>query len=269
MSTPTTDSCAADLAHLGLDMVGARGSVVVSDRLETPMGTLHGGAALGLAVAAMESVTDLGAVWATAQFVGLAGHGDRLDVELHVLARGRTSTQVHVVATGERGLVFQAMGATGTGRSDIPERTFPVMPDVSGPFEYAESELPMSAVLQGRGHLPTLEYRRAPVHDGLCLWIRSRDHVASRPAMLSLIADYLPLSIMVEAGIRNGGGTSLDNTIRFGPRIDSDWVLVDCRADAIDRGYGHGTVHLWSPGGDLLGIASQTSMQRLIAAPNR
>ena len=59
-----------------------------------------------------------------------------------------------------------------------------------------------------------------------------------------------------------GGGASLDNTIRVGEDIDSEWVLVDCRPDGAANGYGHGTVLLWSPAGALLGVASQSTTLR-------
>lgn len=262
MSNVTLEESRADREYLGLEMAGSRGRATVTSRLETPMGTLHGGAALGLAIAAMESVTGRCAVWATGQFVGVARHDDRLTIEVHELAIGRSSSQLHVVATGESGLVFQAMGATGSGRNDMVDRSFVTMPEVDGAEAYAVGGVPVAPDLRDRGHFLDVEYRHTGLHDGMCMWVRVREHVVSRPAVLAIVADYLPLSIMLESDTPHGGGSSLDNTLRFIRRVECDWVLVDCRASAIERGYGHGTVHVWSPDGQLVAFGSQTSMQR-------
>ena len=59
-------------------------------------------------------------------------------------------------------------------------------------------------------------------------------------------------------GGRQPGGMSLDNSIRVGPRVDTEWVLLALHPEAANDGYGHGSVHLWSPDGTLAGVASQT-----------
>ena len=54
-------------------------------------------------------------------------------------------------------------------------------------------------------------------------------------------------------------GTSLDNTIRLGPWVETDWVLLDLRPHLAVGGYGHGVAHVWSTDGHLLATASQTA----------
>ena len=51
---------------------------------------------------------------------------------------------------------------------------------------------------------------------------------------------------------------SLDNSVRVGPPVDTEWALLALHAEAAHEGYAHGTVHLWAPDGTLMGTASQT-----------
>jgi acyl-CoA thioesterase len=64
---------------------------------------------------------------------------------------------------------------------------------------------------------------------------------------------------VVRAAGRNGAGTSLDNSIRFGLEPHGDWVLVDVDPYLISDGYVHGAARLWSEDGELMGVASQTA----------
>ena len=63
-------------------------------------------------------------------------------------------------------------------------------------------------------------------------------------------------------GSRQPGGMSLDNSLRVGPPVDSEWLLLALHAEAAHEGYGHGSVHLWSPDGILAGVAGQTFVLR-------
>ena len=56
--------------------------------------------------------------------------------------------------------------------------------------------------------------------------------------------------------------TSLDNTIRFANRRDTDWVLCDNRMEFVGHGFCHGAAHLWSDDGVLLATASQSLIVR-------
>ena len=62
-------------------------------------------------------------------------------------------------------------------------------------------------------------------------------------------------------GIR-GGGNSLDNTLRVVKVVPTEWVLVDVRAEAVTRGFGHGHLYLWSEDGTLMATASQSCIVR-------
>ncbi|MBA2282311.1 MAG: thioesterase family protein, partial [Acidimicrobiia bacterium] len=95
----------------------------------------------------------------------------------------------------------------------------------------------------------------------MALWACVRDRVAT-PALLGFLADMVPVSV-ARAGGRAGAGTSLDNTLRFGPRATTSWVLVDLDPHLAHDGYGHGTVALWAPDGTLLATGSQTAAMLL------
>jgi acyl-CoA thioesterase len=77
-------------------------------------------------------------------------------------------------------------------------------------------------------------------------------------AALGFVADVVPSGVVRAAG-RAGAGTSLDNSIRFGPDPVGDWVLIDIDPHRISGGYGHGAARLWATDGTLLAVASQSA----------
>jgi acyl-CoA thioesterase len=252
-----------DLERLGLDIHDGSGSLLLDDRHASPLGVLHGGAGLSFVVAAIESATGLPTRWATTQFVDSAEPGERLHLSTEVLAQGRSSMQLHVRAHSDGRLVLHGTGASGRARLGVPDRSLVSMPDVGGPDQHPETGLPIVSSLAYRGHLAHVEFRRIPGQDDLLMWVRMPGQIASR-VILPFITDYLPLAVMVGIGMPGGGGTSLDNTIRFGSGglTRSEWVLFDGRAELTGDGYGHATGYVWSERGDLLAVVSQTSMQR-------
>ncbi len=65
------------------------------------------------------------------------------------------------------------------------------------------------------------------------------------------------------------GGAGLDNTLRVvhlrdteWVLRDTEWVLCDIRMHAVDNGYAHGTMHLWSEDAHLLATGSQSMVVR-------
>jgi acyl-CoA thioesterase len=72
------------------------------------------------------------------------------------------------------------------------------------------------------------------------------------------LADMVPMSVARALGVI-AGGTSLDNTIRMGGFVDTEWILLDLRPHLAVGGYGHGVAHVWSRDGHLLATASQTA----------
>ena len=76
----------------------------------------------------------------------------------------------------------------------------------------------------------------------LPLWARFTEPLAFTPATISFLADMVPMSIARAAG-QMGAGSSLDNTLRFGPvpAAGVDWVLLDLHGQFAVEGYGHGS----------------------------
>lgn len=96
----------------------------------------------------------------------------------------------------------------------------------------------------------------------VALWCRPRGVARLSAAVLGWQADMLGMASAKASG--GSGGTSLDNTGRFGPpaRPGAVWVLHDMRGQALVDGYGHGVTHLWADDGTLLATASQTCIMR-------
>jgi acyl-CoA thioesterase len=249
---------------LTLDASGLDGWVDVTYKLMSPRGTFYGGAGLAVACAMMEHVTQRNAVWCTAQFASGAGHGDRLELHTEVVAHGHRTSQVRVTARVEGREVFTSVGSVGTagGRSS---RTFAAMPSVGPPEASARHSWPAEFDRE-KTHFATTELREAVVHGGtegsatpsMALWARIDGTPAWTPALLAYVADVVPMSMHRALGTRRPGGQSLDNSLRVGPPVDTEWMLLALHAEATNEGYGHGSVHLWSPDGVLAGIASQT-----------
>ena len=208
----------------------------------------------------MEAETGRDALWATVQFVGSADVGERLDCTLEVLASGRRTSQLRMTATvGER-IVLAAVGATGDARRGPLTVQFGSMPDVPSPDDTPEWHPNMSIPIprQVESWLSITELRGVamPGQDR-AMWARMRDLPQTR-ATLGFLADMVPSRVVSAAG-RTGAGTSLDNAMRYGPRPETEWILVDFDPYLASGGYAHGGARLWSEDGTLVGIASQTA----------
>ena len=71
----------------------------------------------------------------------------------------------------------------------------------------------------------------------------------------------MPMGVGQALGVR-GGGNSLDNTLRVAHLVPTEWVLLDIRVHAVERGFGHGLVHMFAEDGTLLATASQSCIVR-------
>jgi acyl-CoA thioesterase II len=230
-------------------------------------GRLFGGAGLAAAVAALEAETKRNALWATVQFVGTADVGDPIDCHVEVLASGHDTTQARVTATTGDRIVFLALGSTARTRDDAFGAALGSMPNIPGPEECAlwEPAFPFpTETITARGPFATAEFRLAPGRNGsVMLWARMRESDQSRMT-IAYLGDFVPSAVLRAAG-RNGGGTSLDNSIRFGkaPPPGTEWILIDTEPHLADSGYVHGAARLWSSDGQLLAVASQTAVAKL------
>lgn len=257
---------AIDQEFLGLEDAGGPGrtSFVVAPALSRFDRRLYGGTAIAVSLAAIERVAGRDALWATTQFVSTAPTGARLECHAEVLAAGRRTTQVRVACTVDGDIVFVALGAAGDAKPGGLTGTQELRPTVVPPgeappaFTGFREDPDVGWHLAAEIRFARIEQHPAPGPGRMCLWVRFRDRRPVTAARLGFIADMVPVSIARGCGV-NGAGVSLDNTLRIGPLVDTEWVLVDLRPHLANGGYGHGTVHLWADDGTLLATGSQSA----------
>lgn len=255
-------------------------SLVVVPHLCRTDGRFYGGAALAAALAASEAATGRTALWSCTQLVGVAALDDRIRVDAEVVASGRSVDQVQVRGTSGDRLVFTAVGAAATRNPEGIAAAGQPMPRVAppddcepwrGPFQSDDGRAGTRPASYGTppavGHHLVSEHLDAPILDAsdrpghMALWARLTGDFAgptSSPAVLGFLADMVPIAICRAAGVE-GAGTSLDNSLRVGEPVDSEWVLLELDAEQAVGGFGHGQVRLWSPDGRLLGTGTQSA----------
>ncbi|HMC38695.1 MAG TPA: acyl-CoA thioesterase [Acidimicrobiales bacterium] len=237
----------------------------------TPHGFLFGGCGLGAAITALEATTGRPVVWATCQYLSYARPPEVLDLDVTVAVAGHQTTQARVTGHVADREVFTVNAALGF-RPLEAEGTWAVVPEVPAPAECARRELRFDT---GGQFLPDrLEVRAAAVRSlselpgpGMpggrsALWAKLPDVLDLSAAALAVLGDYVPFGIGQALGLQ-AGGNSLDNTLRLGRMVPTEWVLLDIRVHQVVNGFGHGDVHLWSESGVLLGTASQSTIVRM------
>jgi acyl-CoA thioesterase len=266
------------------DDPGALSLVVVPSLCRTD-GRFYGGAAIAAALAASEAATGRPALWSTTQLVAIADLDERIRIDTEIVASGKTVDQVQVRGTVGDRLIFNAVGAAATARDGGLDGTGQVMPRVTPPEDSESLHDRMAGaaggdLVKGRvggnrqelavGHHLISEHRFAdfldptPERPGrMAVWSRltgalSEGPPRMTPAAIAFLADLVPLAVSAAAGVA-GAGTSLDNTLRVGEPIDSEWVLLDVDADVAVGGYGHGHVRIWSPDGHIVAVGSQSA----------
>jgi acyl-CoA thioesterase len=94
------------------------------------------------------------------------------------------------------------------------------------------------------------------------MWARIPDVIDGVDASaLAVLGDFVPMGVGQALGVQ-GGGNSLDNTLRVVHLVPTEWVLLDIRVHAVERGFGHGLVHMYAEDGTLLATASQSCIVR-------
>ena len=265
MSYPRTGDL--ELVPIKYDETG-HGQFVIERRNCRPDGALYGGCAIAAAVSAMEVATQSPILWATTQFVASPREGTLIDLDVTIHAAGKRIKQVHVNGVDESGAVmFSTMGSTAIPRENGIEGQFQSMPNVPGP-DQAEGFFfgpPQMAQMQVDFFASLVEHRAvslAPDEErakgAMAMWARLATHKPPTAAGVSFMADMAPISIASGLGKR-GGGISLDNSMRFGPPAETEWVLLEVHGHLAVGGYGHCTIHVWSEDGVLVATGGQTS----------
>ncbi|MDO8362372.1 MAG: thioesterase family protein [Actinomycetota bacterium] len=246
-----------------------RWSMEVTRQLSTHGGFLFGGCGLGAAISAMEGTTGRDVVWATAQYLSYAKPGEVLDIDVTVAVEGHQTSQARAVChVGNREIltVNAALGLRPLQRSGQWE-TMPTVPSpadcpVRAHLHTVEGTISArleERIVKGRGfdELP------GPPGEGQTLmWVRIPDVIEGvDAATLAVLGDFVPAGVSQALGVR-GGGNSLDNTLRVVHLVPTEWVLLDIRVHAVERGFGHGLVHMFAEDGTLLATASQSCIVR-------
>ena len=252
-----------DLLNLCMEEDNRHCSFELIPQLTRFGGLLYGGTAIAASVAAMEIATERHALWVTTQYVSAARLGARIECTTEILALGRNIAQVHVAGRTAGQLVFVSVGSTASPREGELDGQFHTMPRTSSPEDSSPMISGRSAELLAFSAL--VEYRDASLaaSDGpppsMTLWARFPIRRPMTTAGIAFLSDMVPLAISRSAG-KFGGGTSLDNSLRFGLVPKSlEWVLLELRGDLAVGGHGHGSVKVWTPDGVLLACGGQTS----------
>lgn len=241
----------------------------VVPHISTSVNFLFGGCGLAAAISAMEATTSRNLIWAAAQYLSYARPGEVMDIDVTVSVAGHQMTQARAVChVGERE-ILTVNAALGDRPLNLHGQ-FETMPTVLAPDECplfihrglqegSINERIEKRLVKGR-QIATLD---KTVGDGQTLmWARIPGVIQGVDASaLAVLGDYIPLGVSQALGIR-GGGNSLDNTLRVVRLVPTEWVLLDIRIHAIERGFAHGLVHMYAEDGTLMATASQSCIVR-------
>jgi acyl-CoA thioesterase len=238
----------------------------------TARGALYGGAGLAAVIATLEASTGRPLVWATAQYLSFAREPATLDVVLQLPVEGGRTTQARgTVRDGDRE-ILSALATLGH-RDDQVHWTYAERPDVPAPSATRSQTVPEAAgtihdyyeirIVHGVSRRQ-LAKGRPPVDTGgrAAFWIKlpGGRHLPDA-AELALVGDLVPSGFASATG-QPITGASLDNTLRLGDAVETEWVLADVQVHAVLNGYGHGIAHLFAEDGTLLATASQSAFLR-------
>lgn len=255
----------ADLELVPIELGPSRtsGRLPLGPAQTRPDGALYGGAATSAAVVAMEAATQRDILWVTTQFVSPAHVGDVIDYDVRVLAKGRRVAQLQLVARARNDLVFCALGATAVPRPGGLTGQYESMPTVASPDQsVAHLGRPDITDLPDGYHTRT-EFLEAPMAPGhppgaMAMWARLVSGSDLTPAAIAYLADIVPVAVARGAG-KVGAGISLDNSMRFGPIVPTQRVLLELRGHMASGGFGHASLTAWTPDGTIVATGSQTT----------
>lgn len=260
----------AELFRLETTDVPTRFTWEPSAYLLTPAGTLQGGAALGGVASALSTVTGRPLLWATAQYLSYAAGTDRYTLDVTVEVAGHNTTQARCVVTRDGREVLTAHAALG-GRTIEHGGVWAIMPEVPAPddcepyqfFKPSENDLAgLIDVRLARGRQQS-HLDGTPGDGSWAVWFRVEKGVHDTcVGELAFISDFAPMAFSDALG-HAYAGNSLDNTIRMGTLVPTEWVLLSVHVNHVMNGFGHANADLWAQDGTLLAQGSQTAVVRM------
>ena len=246
----------------------------VVPRVCTGGGFLFGGCGLGAAISAIEGTSGREVVWATGQYLEYAKPGEVMDIDVRLAVEGHQITQARAVChVGQREILTVN---AALGNRPIEQRgQWAQMPDVPPPGECEDRphRMPVAGTVHEYVDQRVAKGRDFDALDGTpgdgqtLMWaqvpsvIETETHQVDATT-LAILGDFVPMGVGQALGVR-GGGNSLDNTIRVCRLVPTQWVLLDIQIHAVERGFGHGLVHMWAEDGTLLATASQSCIVRM------
>ncbi|MEP1123416.1 MAG: thioesterase family protein [Ilumatobacter sp.] len=253
-----------------------RWKLPVTRKISVNEGFMFGGCGLAAAISALEGTSGRRCVWATAQYLSYTQLGDVVDIDVTIAVDGRSITQARAVchvadreiltvnaALGDRD--FEASGQWESMPVDLPAPlSLPRRPTSTDGEGTITAQLDQRMVKGVEWDDLATRPKDVVQGDGQTLmWARIPEVIADVDAVtLAILGDFVPMGVGQALG-RRGGGNSLDNTLRVGRMVPTDWVLMDIRIHAVERGFGHGLVHMFAEDGTLLATASQSVIARL------
>ena len=221
---------------------------------------LFGGCGLGAAISALEGTTGRPLVWATAQYLSYARPPSIVDIDITIASDGRNTTQARAVATVGQTEILTVNAALGERPFDQTGQ-WPEMPAVDPPEGLPQREGHWNVEDSIMGRLDQRWAEQDASHGRTALWSRMPDLLEVSAPSLAVLGDYVPMGIS-QALALDTMSNSLDNTLRVGTIVPTEWVLIDIRIDLVSRGFGHGIVYLWAQDGTLMATASQSAIVR-------
>jgi acyl-CoA thioesterase-2 len=247
--------------------------LAVTPHLCTGGGFLFGGCGLGAAISAMEGTSGREVVWATGQYLEYARPGEVMDIDVRLAVEGHQITQARAVCHVGRREILTVNAALGD-RPMEQRGQWVTMPDVPPPDECTDRShrVPVEGTVHERMEQRLAKGRTNEELDGspgdgrVLMWAQVPSVIASETHLvdattLAVLGDFVPMGVGQALGVL-GGGNSLDNTIRVGRLVPTQWVLLDIQVHAVERGFGHGLVHMFAEDGTLLATASQSCIVR-------
>jgi acyl-CoA thioesterase-2 len=246
----------------------------VVPRLCTGGGFLFGGCGLGAAISALEATSGREVVWATGQYLEYAKPDEVVDIDIRLAVEGHQITQARAVChVGQREIL--TVNAALGNRPIEHHGQWVSMPDVPPPDQCVDRphRMPVEGTVHEYVEQRVVKGRDFDELDGtpgdgqVLMWaqvpsvIESETHQVDATT-LAILGDFVPMGVGQALGVM-GGGNSLDNTIRVGRLVPTQWVLLDIQVHAVERGFGHGLVHMFAEDGTLLATASQSCIVRM------
>jgi acyl-CoA thioesterase-2 len=241
----------------------------VTRGISTTGNFLFGGSGLGAAISAMEATSGRELVWATAQYLSFAKPGEVVDIDVTLAVEGHQLTQARAVCHVGNREILTVNAALGHRPLEAAGQ-FETMPAAPPPeqCERRAHRLPSDGTINDRLEQRLAKGRPLDELDGTpgdgqtLLWARLPDVIEGvDAAALAILGDFVPMGVGQALGVL-GGGNSLDNTLRVVHLVPTEWVLLDIRVHAVQRGFAHGLVHMYAEDGTLLATASQSCIVR-------